>query len=167
MYKKPPTILGINPGTRYMGIAVFQGNELRDWRIKGTKGKWNKKKLAKTLGIIEEYISHHKPNSVALKKIHSSRTSINLEQLIAGIEKLAEKNEIQVCLYSGKEIKAHFLGGSKGNKRKLSEAITKQHPELFHELIREKSNKNLYYTKLFEAVALGLICHHKLQDKVN
>jgi hypothetical protein len=59
------------------------------------------------------------------------------------------------------------LGECKGNKRKLAEVMVNRHPELFHEFIREKSNKNLYYTKLFEAVALGSICRHELQDKFN
>ena len=56
MMKKPKTILGINPGAKYLGIAVFQGSELKDWRIKVFKGKWSKEKMDKVLEIISDYI---------------------------------------------------------------------------------------------------------------
>ena len=39
MVKKIITIIGINPGTRYLGISVFHGSELRDWRVKVVQGK--------------------------------------------------------------------------------------------------------------------------------
>ena len=39
MTNKPLKILAINPGTRYLGIAVFVGTDLREWAVKVIKGK--------------------------------------------------------------------------------------------------------------------------------
>ena len=46
MINEPVRIIGINPGTRYLGIAVFIGPEPREWRIKIFNGKWSKEKMA-------------------------------------------------------------------------------------------------------------------------
>ena len=39
MTNKLLKILAINPGTRYTGVAVFVGTDLRDWAVKVIKGK--------------------------------------------------------------------------------------------------------------------------------
>ncbi|GAF91324.1 unnamed protein product, partial [marine sediment metagenome] len=47
MPKKTLKIIGINPGTRYLGISVFQDSDLRDWRIKVFQEKWSEHKIKK------------------------------------------------------------------------------------------------------------------------
>ncbi len=56
MHKKPLTVLGINPGSRYLGIAVFQGPELREWRVKVIKGKGLKERIEKVKEIVSSFI---------------------------------------------------------------------------------------------------------------
>jgi len=67
MQRKLRKILAINPGTRYLGIAVFEGQELLDWRVKVIKGKWSKDKQHKTLAVARLFMDQYEPDVLAIK----------------------------------------------------------------------------------------------------
>lgn len=151
-------IIGINPGTRHLGIAVFDGPELMDWRIKVLKGKWSREKMKRTVGIISEFIERYEPSVLAIKKLHPSRRSQNLTRLVARIKQFSIRKSLKVCQYSIKEIERFFIEGRRLNKQNLIEAIVKLYPEVHHDLKKERSHKNMYYIRAFEAVALVSVC---------
>jgi len=158
MTKGTLRIIGINPGTRYLGIAVLYGQELMDWRIKVLKGRWSKEKMANALGIVSEFIDRYEPIILVIKKLHPSRRSQNLARLVARIKEFSRRKGLKVCQYSIKEIERFFIEGGKLNKRNLIEAIVRLYPILHYDLTKEKSHKNAYYIRAFEAVALASIC---------
>jgi|GEM_PF-3360360 len=55
---KPLKIIGINPGTRYLSISVFEGPELMHWRIKVLKRKWSEEKMKRAVGIVSDFINY-------------------------------------------------------------------------------------------------------------
>jgi Holliday junction resolvasome RuvABC endonuclease subunit len=162
MPKAHLTIIGINPGTRYLGIAVLQGPELMDWRIKILKGKWSKEKMKKAIEIISEFIERYEPNVLAIKKLHPSRRSRNLAQLTARIKEFSRRKGLKVFQYSIKDVEEFFIEEDKLNKKNLAEAIVSENPVLFHEHQKEKSHKNQYFIRMFEAVALASTCFHQV-----
>ena len=162
MAKESKKIIGINPGTRYMGIAVFNGRELMDWRIKVLKGRWSKEKMEKALSIISDFIERYQPNVLAIKKLHPSRKSRNLDQLVAKIKEFSRRKSLKVHQYSIKDLEKLFIQEKKLNKKNLAEAIVSENPVLFHEQQKEKSQKNPYHIRMFEAVALASACAQRL-----
>jgi len=163
MPKKIPKILTINPGTRYLGIAVFEGQELLDWRVKVIKGKWSKDKQHKTLVIVRTLIGRYQPDILAIKKLHQSRSSGNLNQLVSRIKQHSKRKGLKVYQYSIKELEAFFFGEVKANRNKLAEILASKYTFLRHELNKENANKNSYHIRVFEAVALGAVCSHQLE----
>jgi len=157
MIRNTLKILGINPGTRYLGIAVLHDSELLDWRVKTFRGKWTKEKAERILDVIGEHIELYDINRIALKKLHPSRSSKNLKLLVSRIKALANKNRIKVRSYSINMLERFFLVDEKSNKKNLAEKIVSEYPVLIHELEKEKSNRNSYYLRIFEAVALGMM----------
>jgi len=162
MPKKIPKILAINPGTRYVGIAVFEGPELLDWRVKVIKGKWSKEKPQKIMMLLRSFIERHQPDVLAIKKLHRSRSSTNLNHLTSRIKQLSKRKGLRIYQYSIKDVESFFFPGVKSNKSKLAETLTLKYPFLLHEFKKEKSNKNSYHIRVFEAVALGAVCSHQL-----
>jgi Holliday junction resolvasome RuvABC endonuclease subunit len=158
MTKEIPKIIGINPGTRYLGIAVVYGSELMDWRIKVLDGKWAKEKIKKAIKIISDLIDQYEPNVLALKKLHPSRRSDNLTRLANKIKDFARKKKMKIYQYSIKEIEKYFIYDRKLNKMNLIEAMVNQYPILHHDLDKEKSLRNSYYFRIFEAIALASAC---------
>lgn len=163
MNRRPLKIIGINPGTRYLGIAVLDGSELLDWRIKTLEGKWSNEKIEKTVQIISELVEQYKPNSLAIKKLHHSRRSENLAQLVIKIKEYARRKGLKIYQYSIKELENLFIEEGKLNKRNLAEAVISKYPVLAHELKKEKSHKNPYYIKAIESVALASNCLSQIE----
>jgi Holliday junction resolvasome RuvABC endonuclease subunit len=151
-------ILSINPGTRYLSIAIFIDSRLLNWEIKVIKGKWSREKLEKIKEILNEIFETYQPNFLVIKGFHPKRCSFNLKMLLSKIKEFARKKRIKVFQYSIKEIEKIFSPEERINKKELSEIVVSKYPELTHELEKEKRNKNPYYFRIFEAVALGAAC---------
>lgn len=164
MPKKPLKIIGINPGTRYLGIAVFDGPELMDWRIRVLKGEWSRDKIKRAMEIILDFIERYEINHLAIKKLHPSRRSQNLVRLVARIKEFSKRKGLKVYQYSIKDLEEFFIEEDKLNKKNLAEVIVSENPALFHELQKEKCHKNPYYVRVFEAVALAAACFHQLDN---
>jgi len=162
MPRRAIKILGINPGTRYLGVAVFEEAELLDWGVKVIKGRWSKAKMDKALLIVSELIKQHEPRVLAIKKLRPSRTSLHLARLADRIRQLSRRKGLKVRRYSIGELEAFFSPEERINKMGLAEIIASQYPALVHEHQREKSHKNSYHLRMFEAVALGAMCFHQL-----
>lgn len=153
-----PTVLGINPGAKYLGIAVFHGSELRDWRIKAVNGKWSDAKMVKMHDIITSLIRQHEPQAIAIKKLNPSRSSKQLDRLVDMITEIAWAEKIEVYKYSIEDMKKYFSREKKLNKKQLAEIIASIYPILFHELNSERNHLNPYHIRMFEAVGLGAMC---------
>ena len=162
MTKEIPRILAINPGTKYFGYAVFHGSDLRDWGIKTLAGKWSKEKIEKAKQIIKNWIDRYGSSILAIKRLHPSRRSENLEKLVIQIKELARRKGMKIYQYSINEVKNFFSPERKINKKQLAEILTSKHQSLFYELKSAKSHRNQYRIRMFEAVALGSICFHQL-----
>jgi RNase H-fold protein (predicted Holliday junction resolvase) len=163
MPRTPLKILAINPGTRYLGIALLEEGELLDWEVKVVKGKWSKRKQEKVISIVSELIEQFRPEAVAMKKLHPSRASRNLTRLVDRIVGLVRKKNLKLCCYSIGELESFFSPHEKTNRHKLGDLVASAYPVLCHELEKERSLKNPYRIRMFEAVALAAVCFRQLE----
>jgi len=159
---KPLKILGVNPGTRYLGYANLNNEELTDWGIKVVKGKWSRKKKEKVLEIIMKLIEYYEPNVVAIKKVHPSHGSRNLFRLTDDIVLIGKKKHLKIRYYSIRELKTFFCPGKKANRLILAQRLSSVYPALYHELKKETARERPYYLRMFEAVALGALCFYRV-----
>ena len=163
MTRHPKLILGINPGTRYVGLSCFVGNDLRDWRLKVIRGKWSSAKRKKLDAALYDYIDRFKPIAIALKKLDPARSSPQLRAFAASLRSFARRKHISVHEYTIKEIESLVLGEERKNRHRLADAIAQEYPILLSELNRELSHKNAYHLRMFEAVALASVCARSLE----
>lgn len=155
-------IIGVSPGTRYIGYAIFYGSELRDWGIKNIESKWSKEKMAKIMAFISDLIGQHNPNVLSVKALHPSRSSPNLNQFVCRIKEISKRKKLRMCQYPIKELETFFYQNGRINKSVLAEKVAEEYPVLSYELNREKTIRNPYYVRMFEAVALGSLCLYQL-----
>jgi Holliday junction resolvasome RuvABC endonuclease subunit len=165
MSKRPLKIIGINPGSKYLGIAVFHGSDLRYWAIKTLRGKWSKEKIGKSKEILSDIINRYELNVLAIKKLHPSRSSKNLNQLVTKTKEFSKRKDLRVYEYSMRDIEKFFFPEKKINKKQLAELIASEYPFLFQVLEKEKKNRNPYAIRMFEAIALGIRCFHQLDKR--
>ena len=165
MFQESLTILAVNPGTKHLGLAVFEASDLVYWAIRVLKGKWSGKKLADSETVLETLIDHYDVGMLVLKKLDSSRTSGNLDCLVRSIIKLAKKKGIRLCFYTIGDIKKCLAVGMKTNKMVLAGIVTARYPFLAHELEREKRHKHPYFVRMFEAIAAGVVTYNRLKHQ--
>lgn len=158
MIKEANRIIGINPGTRYLGIAIICDPDLLDWRVKTFTGKWSREKANRILDAIKELIELYEINTIVVKKIHPSRSSKNLNYLVYLIKAMAKRKRIRTKSYSIIELERLLIEGEKFNKKNLAAKIVAEYPALVHEKNKEDSNKNSYHQRMIEAVALASAC---------
>jgi hypothetical protein len=157
MPKEPPRILAVNPGSRYIGIAVFRGSELLDWGVKVVGGRTPSGKLGCVRAILRDCIERYDPDVLSIKRLHRSRSSPRLRDLTRKIIVLSRRRGIEVHLFSIRDLEGAHCAETTKNKRKLAEAVVSMYPALTHALQHEKANKNPYHIRMFEAVALGIV----------
>lgn len=165
MLKKIHTIISINPGSRYMGIAVFRGFDLREWDVKSVSGSCSKERMRKAKNIISWFTEHYNPDVLAIKRLHPSRSSTYLNRLVSRIKQSAKRKGLNICQYSIQDMETFFSGEKQINKQKLAKMLTARYPVLAHEFTKEKRNLNPYYVRMFEAVALGVRCAHQIDKQ--
>jgi len=162
--EKPFRILGLKPSTTCLGFAFFQEADLRDWGVKVVKGKWSKSKKRKLLSLMDEFIQRFEPDFLAVKRLHPSRSSSHLDELVRDIKAFARENKVSVRERSIGELERFFCREEKPNKNALAEQVARSYPVLYREFQKEKSNRHPYHMAAFEAVALGAVCFH-LEDR--
>ncbi len=156
--------LALNPGSRYVGIAVFHGPELVDWAVRSMRDKSPKAKLEQLKSILSELTETHSVNCLAIKSLHPARSSDYLRQLTGSLKEWAKGKHHVVREYAIKDIETFLLPSGRLNKRLLMEGVAAVHPFLFPELEGERQNRNPYLVRMFEAVALGMKCLGDLEN---
>ena len=156
-------ILGINPGARLLGYAFFQSSELRDWGIKAILGEWTGERKKKIGRIYQGFLDKFEPDCVAIKKLHPARSSPELKEQVSEFKQTCRTRQIPVYEYPIEYLEKTLLA-EKPNKEKLTESVFEQYPILFSEMEKERSNKNSYYTRMFEAVALAHVCFNQTDN---
>jgi hypothetical protein len=160
-----PKIIAINPGWRYLAVAIFDECELSEWRLKCLSGKDAKMKLKKVIDILGGFSARYNPEILVIKTLHPARSSANLKNMAAGIEAYCRKRGMAVISYSIQELESVLLNSSRVHKKELLKIIASEYPELSPELRREARNRNSYFLRLFEAVALGHVCLSAINNK--
>jgi len=94
MQKDQLNVLAINPGSRYLGIAVFVGDELRDWAVRMVRRE-------RIQAIISEYIDQYgRACCSRSRNFNPSRTSRELRTIISSMQGIAKKAGLALREYS-------------------------------------------------------------------
>ena len=164
MQEKEIRVLAVNPGSRYVGIAVFHGLELLDWGVRSIREKSQNEKFDHLKSILSELVETHGINCLAMKALHPARSSDNLCQLTTSLKEWATETVHFIYEYTIKEVEAFLLPSEGLNKHFLMEGVANTYPFLFPELGGERQNRNAYLVRMFEAVAIGMRCLGEMEN---
>lgn len=177
MKDKRIKILAINPGSKYLGLAVFKDIELVHWATKKlrSKGMSQNQLLQKVKEIVGGLVSDYKPDVVVIEKPAPNRikNSPALRAIITRIKGLAERKVKKVYSFPPQEVRKHLCQGEKATKMNMEKVIaTQYYPWLYHRYEKDRKKdergqwwKRKYHSCLFEAVALGIYCYQKLKRR--
>jgi len=162
MKKEVCRILAVNPGSRYVGYAAFRGPELLDWGVRVIRAKTSLGKRRAAQAMLVEWIERYDSDALVMKALHRNRSSQRLDHLARAMSQLAEHRKLSVAQYSIGQLKEVLCPEGKANKRQLAEQIAATYAVLARDFQREVANRNPYYLRMFEAVALGVVGYRQL-----
>jgi Holliday junction resolvasome RuvABC endonuclease subunit len=169
---KPVKILSIKPGTKHVALAVLDDQDLVYWMIKKIRfGVMPDSQAAKNLkDNLKKIINFWKPNIIAVEDIFYTQSRKNklLAMLIKKIKDLGKASKIKVYFYSPVLVRKYFCKKEKVNKINTAKIISDLYPWLSEKYQREKKKrwyKIKFGLRIFDAIAVGLFCHHQIKNK--
>ena len=168
-YNQPLKILAVKPGTKYLGIAVLEGDNLIYWRNKSIRdGKMPASQILKRFKrILNELIDFWSPEVLAVESLFykQSLKSSLLNSLVKEIKAVGKEKRIKVCFHSPPSARTFVCRQDKPTKMNLAKILAARHyPVLAGDYEKEKEKpwwKAKYRLRIFDAIAVGLLCLHE------
>ena len=150
-------ILGISTNTRLLGLAIINREGLVDYSIHLHKSSWSPTKANMIVTSLEPCVRRYCIKKVILSIPHEYHQTKEFKTLIVHIRKYFEAKNIPVHTETPQALHCLCLPGQKKTKKALMKSLTELFPELRYCYHKELRNKNKYYIKLFEAVAVAVL----------
>jgi len=96
---------------------------------------------------------------------HENQSNDQINELLASIKAHCKSNKIKICSYPPQTVYRFCEENQPRSKKEVMKKMCELYPELLTCFNKEKTNKNKYYVKLFDAVALATIHSRKLKEK--
>jgi hypothetical protein len=154
--------LGLSFSTRMLGMSIFKENMLMDYFLKLHKAKWSIEKQEFILASLASCLAHYAVTDVVILMPEKHCLTDDFNKLFAAIQSFFEEYGLSTVLYDVKEVYLRFGSPVKRTRNSLMKRMAIFYPELDKYYAKELTNKNKYYVKLFEAVAVA--GHHWLRQ---
>lgn len=160
-------ILAIDPGTREIGFAVLDGNELLDYGVKRvSKQPTPRALMQKVDAIITRIIIQHNPSLLAIKKPAVVQYSSRLVEAVGEqIKSTGERHGLTVYEFEPKAIRQFVCQSPKATKQDMTKIIADRCLELARYADPKNKEEALYWGRMFEAIAVGLMSAEEVKSK--
>lgn len=167
----PPRILALDPGTKEMGIALMEGFDLIDYRVKTFR---NERKPHELLGqakhIMVQLLEEAEPDVVVIEKpfFAGTKRSALLTFLVQELRARVSAGSVTLREYGPRQVREILLGNPKATKRDVARYVIGQFPELKQHFHPGDFWKEKHWSHVFDAVALGVanLCGRHAHDSV-
>jgi Holliday junction resolvasome RuvABC endonuclease subunit len=160
-------VLSIDPGTRFMGFAVLDDEGLTYYAIKTINDRRTPRRIFhRAKEFLREFVRDYKPSVVAIEKPFVYQTSAAVVSVLADeLKKEAERVGLNAYQYTPTSIRQYLCQSGTATKPDVAKAVAGLFPELNYYLNPMHEWTEKYYSNLFDAIAVGLMCRHDLQSR--
>lgn len=163
----PPTILGIDPGTRFMGFAVLRGMALLDYGVHTLR---NGRRPYDLLGQARTHalalIQDHQPSTVAIEApllIPTKRAAL-VSAVAQELDERAKEIGIRVLEIPPREVRQVVVGSHRATKIDLAEALVRKGFKQLAPLVPKRPlravlgipERDRYWLHAFDALGLAV-----------
>ncbi len=166
MTETTPTILGLDPGTRFLGAAVLRGDQLLAYGVHELKnGTKPYDVIGQARRVVFKYIEQHEPDVVAIEApylIATPRGAV-LTTLASELYERAKEFGLDVRALSPEVVRQRLTGNPKATKYEVAQRLGETFAEL-KPLVPAKpktaatwlNSRERYWLHVFDALALAL-----------
>jgi Holliday junction resolvasome RuvABC endonuclease subunit len=168
MTTTPRTILGIDPGTKEMGIVVLRRKELVEYGVHTLRnGQRPYDLIGQARRIVVTTIRRHQPEVVAIEAplmIPTKRAAL-LSVIAQELRAQAKARRLEVVELSAAEVRSAVLGNPRATKIEIAEALVRRGGfDNLTTLVPKRparpalwlSAKDRYWLHMFDALALAV-----------
>jgi crossover junction endodeoxyribonuclease RuvC len=158
---KQQRILAIDPGTREMGVAVFENRQLLYTGVETfRKLPLPGERLKQARATVERLLADFRPALLAVEKtfIGKSRKAALLNVLADEIGAVGQRRGIAVQGFAPNTVKKIVAGHGWATKEEVARAVAVKFPKLKAYLPPDRNWKRRHQLNMFDAVALGVAC---------
>jgi Holliday junction resolvasome RuvABC endonuclease subunit len=171
LIQNQPVILAIDPGTRELGFAVLEGENLIYYGVKTVTNRKAPNLVLETVNsFIKSLIEKYQPSILAIEKMFIAQKNSALLFVVAEqIKAIARENKILIWEQAPLAIRKRLCQKGRATKREAAKIVADRYPELLRYYNRTRFWELEYYANLFDAVAVGLVCFedYKISDSTN
>jgi hypothetical protein len=138
-------------------MAIINQERLVDYSIHLHKSSWSPAKAKMIVASLEPCVRQYCIKRVVLSIPYAHHQTKGFKHLVSRIRSLFEAKNIPVYSETPDALHSFCQTGQKKTKKALMKSLTEKFPELCYCYLKELHNKNRYYIKLFEAVAVAAI----------
>lgn len=157
---KSQKILAIDPGTRNLGVAFFEGEELIYYGVKVIPYQTSQKEtLIEGRKIISRLIQDFKPTTLVVEKTFflNNKKSKLLNMFVREIQTVGMRKGLKVFAFATNTVRKNICGNGAASKNDIAHVIVSRYPELKAYLTSNRRWKEKFYKNMFDAIALGLV----------
>ncbi len=160
------TILAIDPGTRELGVAVLRGGELLFYGVKTVTNRKNPQRVLETIsGYIRNLLKKYRPTYLAIEKMFvTQKNSALLVVAAEQVKATAKEANLPIYEYAPSTVRKRLCQTGRATKRETAEVLAGRFPELKRYYLRTAAWERDYYSNLFDAVAIGVVCEEDLME---
>ena len=151
--------LALDPGTRFMGVAVFELEDLLYHGVVTLRGASDAERLKEGAAAVERMVRDFRPGLLALEEtfVTGTRNAALLRLLISEIRLVAGRQGIRAVGLAPATVKKAVTGDGRAGKGQVARVGIERYPELSpYLLVRDSKWKRRFHSNMFDAVAVGM-----------
>lgn len=154
-----PRTLAVDPGRSSIGVAVLEGAALHYYAVKALRvpGTPVDVRHAAT-HVITRLIATYRPDHLAIEQplVVQQRAEL-LAHVISALKIAARRHGIAISEHAPQSIRRFICNKEKPTKREVAQQLAARYPELGRYITAPSKWTEMYYERMFGAVAVGLV----------
>ncbi len=152
--------MAIDPGTKYMGVALLENGTLIHCGVKVIRnGRSPHKTLWACRKIVLRLIRDFRPQILAVEKTFfaKNKNTALLNVLVDEIRNIGRRKGLHVIGYPPSTVKKRICGNGRAGKEEVARVIVSRFPELKVFLTQDRKWKERLHQNMFDAIAIGMM----------
>lgn len=159
-------LLAIDPGTRQMGVAVFdRDGSLVHYQVLNLKAHRPRPVLLRaTVHALDRLVDFFMVDRVVMEKISNPQppTFQLLVAQVQAVRRWARRRSLSLVELAAQTVRKHIVHNGRATKREAAQIVISHYPALRIFFTQDFKYKLAYWQNLYDAVALGM-AHRDLE----
>ncbi len=162
MFRKNHRIIAIDPGTKYIGYAIFEKEKLIYHGVETITNKYQSSEVIHEVKkIITRLINDFSPEVLAIEKTFfgNNQRCITLNKISRIIHLIGRRKGLVIKSYAVNTIRKIVCGDGHTKKQDVAKILVSIYPELRAYILENDNLKNRFHQNMFDAVAVGVLTY--------